>query len=227
MAASSDVVGVATALGPARLWWSPAATPKAPLLVLGHGAGGGVDAPDLVALADALPARGISVVRVEQPWKVAGRRVAPAPARLDQAWVDAVAPLTEPGRPLLVGGRSTGARVACRTARQLGAAGVVALAFPLHPPGRAGVSRAAELSAGCPVTVVQGERDPFGAPDAFPAELDVTAVAGADHSFAVLRAHPGGREEALRAVVEAVASFVGAVGGRARWTGEEQRTTPR
>ncbi len=154
------------------------------LLVLGHGAGGGIDAPDLAAAAEAALAVGLAVARVEQPYRVAGRR-SPAPARqLDQAWVAVIAALRGGGvtaagarsgpaldagsGTLLVGGRSSGARVACRTATQVGAAGVLCLAFPLHPPGRAddpSKSRQGELDgAGVPVLVVQGARDPFGVP---------------------------------------------------------------
>jgi predicted alpha/beta-hydrolase family hydrolase len=143
-------------------------------LVLGHGAGGDVGSVDLVAVRDAAVAAGVLVVRVTQPYRVAGRR-APAPAgQLDAAWIDVVRALPEFGLPagvllpgdvpLLVGGRSSGARVACRTARALGAVGIVALAFPLHPPGRPDRSRAGELETGLPTLVVGGDRDPFGVP---------------------------------------------------------------
>jgi predicted alpha/beta-hydrolase family hydrolase len=139
--------------------------------VLGHGAGGGVDAPDLIAATRAARAAGVSAILVEQPYRVAGRRAPAPPAQLDRAWVEVIGQLTErgqlPGR-LLVGGRSLGARVACRTAGALGAAGVICLAFPLHPPGKAGdpsKSRLAELeSVEVPTLVVQGESDPFGRP---------------------------------------------------------------
>ena len=116
-------------------------------LVLGHGAGGGIEARDLVALAKALPERGVTVVRVEQPWRVAGRKVAGPPATLDRAWLAVLEALAVAG-PLVVGGRSAGARVACRTAAQVGAAGCLALAFPLHPPGRPEKSRLDELLGG-------------------------------------------------------------------------------
>jgi len=141
------------------------------LLVLGHGAGGGVDAPDLIAVTEAALRAGVVVARVTQPHRVAGRR-APAPAaQLDAAWRAVVTGLcADPalaGLPLIVGGRSTGARVACRTAGSLRAAGIVALAFPLHPPGRPERSRAAELAAvDVPTLVVNGDRDPFGVPRA-------------------------------------------------------------
>jgi len=174
---------VPTPTGPARV--SVAAGGSAGLLCLGHGAGGGTDAPDLVAVTSAAVSAGWTVARVEQPYRVAGRR-APAPApRLDEAWHAVVATLRERwgDGPLVVGGRSSGARVACRTAQTSGAAGVVCLAFPLRPPRRPEVSRLHELlDAGVPTLVVQGERDPFGGPDVFPGSVDLVAVAG-DHSL--------------------------------------------
>ena len=159
---------VTTAYGPARLDIDhPAGTPRA-LLVLGHGAGGGVDAVDLVAVRDAAVAAGATVARATQPYRVAGRR-APAPARqLDAAFTAVVAAAraaVPAGTPLVVGGRSSGARVACRTAAELGAAGVLCLAFPLHPPGRPEKTRLPELEqVTVPVLIVQGESDPFGMP---------------------------------------------------------------
>ena len=140
-------------------------------MVLGHGAGGGVDSPDLAAAARAARAAKFSVALVEQPYRVAGRR-SPAPAQqLDVAWLAVIAQLRDRmlrGLRLVVGGRSAGARVACRTAPEVGADAVLCLAFPLHPPGRAddpAKSRLAELEAlRLPVLVVQGERDPFGMP---------------------------------------------------------------
>ncbi len=142
-----------------------------------------MDAPDLVAATQAALAAGLAVVRVEQPWRVAGRRIAEAPPRLDAAWLDVIAGLDEPG-PLLLGGRSAGARVACRTATRLGAVAVLALAFPLRT---ARADRLAELQAPTvPRLVVQGERDAFGVPDPEPG-VQVHVVAGADHGFAVRR----------------------------------------
>ncbi|MGL5856903.1 MAG: alpha/beta family hydrolase [Angustibacter sp.] len=143
-------------------------------LVLGHGAGGGVAAPDLMVARQVAMASGWAVARVEQPWRVAGRRVAAPPARLDMAWAAVLASpqvvrfVESSTGPLVVGGRSAGARVACRMAELPPAAAVLALAFPLHPPGRPDRSRAAELAAalgsGRSVVVVQGDRDPFGTP---------------------------------------------------------------
>jgi predicted alpha/beta-hydrolase family hydrolase len=154
-------------------------------LVLGHGAGGGVGARDLVTATDVARSDGVSVALVEQPYRVAGRR-SPAPARqLDAAWTAAVEHLRAGellGLPLLVGGRSSGARVACRTAEATGAVGVLCLAFPLHPPGRPEASRLAELDAvAVPTLVVQGARDPFGMPPAGP-QRTIVEVAG-DHSL--------------------------------------------
>jgi len=156
-------------------------------LVLGHGAGGGIGAPDLVAVARAAQSEGIGVVLVEQPYRVAGRR-SPAPARqLDAAWVAVVEQLRSDvlaNLPLVAGGRSSGARVACRTAAATGAAGVLCLAFPLQPPRRTGTapSRLDELDAvTVPTLVVQGERDPFGLPPPGPRRT-VVRVPG-DHSL--------------------------------------------
>ncbi|MFO7252874.1 MAG: alpha/beta hydrolase [Actinomycetes bacterium] len=159
---------VATPRGPARVEIDEAADPRL-LFVLTHGAGGGVDSADLLAVRDAVRAIGGTVARVVQPFRVAGARAPGSAARQDEAWLTVVAALRDryPDLPLVQGGRSNGARVACRTARAAGAAGVVALAFPLHPPGRPERSRAAELrDAGVPVLVVNGDRDPFGVPDA-------------------------------------------------------------
>lgn len=166
-----DVVEVVTPVGTGRLVMSPAADPQA-VLLLGHGAGGGLDVFDLAALAEGLPAAGVTVVRFEQPWRTAGRRVAGPPRTLDAAWLAALAVITGGlavpdglDLPFVVGGRSAGARVACRCFAAP-ARGVVALSFPLHPPGRPDRSRAPELGAvPAPVLVVQGERDPFGTPD--------------------------------------------------------------
>jgi uncharacterized protein len=167
--ADSAVLELETPHGAARAHLHPARAALA-ALVLGHGAGGGVTARDLVAVTDVARSEGFSVALVEQPYLVAGRR-APAPAgRLDEAWVAVVDQLRDGplgGLPLVVGGRSAGARVACRTAADTGAVAVLCLAFPVHAPGRAktGASREHELDAvRVPVLVVQGERDPFGMP---------------------------------------------------------------
>jgi predicted alpha/beta-hydrolase family hydrolase len=139
---------------------------------------------------------------VTQPYRVAGRRTPAPAARLDEAWLAAVAALRArrglARLPLVSGGRSSGARVACRTAAAAGAAGVVALAFPLHPPGRPQVSRLEELELPrVPVLVVQGDRDPFGMPSAAPGR-QIVVVAGADHAL----------RRGTRAVGDAVVRFV-------------------
>jgi uncharacterized protein len=178
-------------------------------LVLGHGAGGGVQARDLVTVAGVARAAGFSVVLVEQPYRVAGRR-APAPAhQLDAAWIAAVDHLRAAelrDLPLVVGGRSSGARVACRTAGATGAVGVLCLAFPLLPPRRAGgkpaQSRLAELDAVIvPTLVVQGVRDPIGMPPAA-ARRTVVQVEG-DHSL----------RTDLTAVGDAVRAWLSAAAG--------------
>jgi uncharacterized protein len=173
-------VEVPTPHGPARITVHPAAAPRA-MLLLGHGAGGGIGAPDLLGATQAALAVAVSVVLVEQPYRVAGRR-APAPApQLDTAWLAVVEHLRGE-LPLLFGGRSSGARVACRTATAGGAVGVLCLAFPVHPPGRPEKDRLAELAAPTvPVLVVQGERDPFGRPEAAPGR-EVVLLRG-DHSL--------------------------------------------
>jgi predicted alpha/beta-hydrolase family hydrolase len=171
--------------GLARAHVHPVAEPRA-ALVLGHGAGGGVASADLVAVTDVARAEGVSVALVEQPYRVAGRR-SPAPARqLDAAWTAAIDYLRAGelrGLPLLVGGRSLGARVACRTVEATGALAVLCLAFPLRAPGRAtATSRLDELDAvTVPVLVVQGERDPFGMPPA--AEHRTVVQVPGDHGL--------------------------------------------
>ena len=155
--------------GPARAHLHPAETAVG-ALVLGHGAGGGVSARDLVAATEVAQSEGFSVALVEQPYHVAGRKAPPAANRLDEAWIAVVEQLRDgdlSGLPLVVGGRSVGARVACRTAAETGAVAVLCLAFPLHAPGRSGTAktRQHELDeVDVPVLVVQGDRDPFGMP---------------------------------------------------------------
>ncbi|MEV6976670.1 alpha/beta family hydrolase [Kitasatospora sp. NPDC093806] len=202
---------VPTPAGDARITLHPAAEPRA-VLALGHGAGGGVEARDLVALAAALPARGVSVALVEQPWRVAGKRLAPAPKTLDAGWTPVAERLAGTGVPLVVGGRSAGARVACRTGAATGAAGVLALAFPLHPPGRPEKSRAGELlESGLPTLVVQGGADPFGGPAEFPelpATHELVALEYGNHGFEVPKRAPLGQDELLALIVSAVGDWV-------------------
>jgi predicted alpha/beta-hydrolase family hydrolase len=182
-------LAVETPHGPAHVHLQPADGASA-ALVLGHGAGGGVAARDLVTAAEVAHAEGLSVALVEQPYRVAGRR-SPAPARqLDAAWTAVVDHLRAgelSGLPLVVGGRSLGGRVACRTAEATGAVAVLCLAFPLQPRRRrtatsAPPSRLPELDAvTVPTLVVQGERDPFGMPPA--TALRTVAQVPGDHSL--------------------------------------------
>lgn len=171
---------VSTRHGDARVHISLAKTPLF-RLVLHHGAGGGVDSSDLAYIAQTCSSA--HVIRIEQPWKVAGKKIAPAPRILDEAALDIELPFAD--LPLILGGRSAGARVACRTAPSLGAVGLFLLAFPLHPPGKPEKSRLHEIPAGLPRVILQGERDPFGRPDEFPAGW-ATPVPGAGHELGSL-----------------------------------------
>lgn len=203
----STVRVVSTPHGDARLVVDRSKHPTATLL-LNHGAGGGIDSLDLVALARALPRQGITVVRLEQPWKVAGKRLAPAPRVLDECLMAAANKLRA-RTPLVVGGRSAGARSAARCAKELGATGFLALAFPLHPPGKPEKSRLDELDgAGLTTLVVQGERDSFGRPEEFPDHHDLAVVPGADHSFKVPKRGEITQEDALGIIVEATLEWV-------------------
>jgi uncharacterized protein len=170
------------------------------LLLLTHGANGAVATKDLLAVRDAALAAGLAVGLITQPFRVAGRRTPPAAAVQDEAWLAMLHGLRRRrgSLPLIVGGRSNGARVACRTADASGAVAVVGLAFPLHPPGRPDKSRLDELELpSVPVLVVQGERDPFGMPPSG-ANRTVVVVEGADHSL----------RKGLGAIGATVADFV-------------------
>jgi hypothetical protein len=192
------VLEVETPHGTANAYLHPADEPRA-ALVLGHGAGGGVSAPDLVATTEAARSEGVSVALVEQPYRVAGRR-SPAPAKqLDAAWlavIDALRAGALRGLPLVVGGRSLGARVACRNVEATGAVAVLCLAFPLQPP-RGSTSRLPELDAVIvPMLVVQGERDQFGIPPA--GKQRTVVVVPGDH----------GLKKDLEAVASAVRAWL-------------------
>jgi predicted alpha/beta-hydrolase family hydrolase len=191
MTVAADVLELATPHGPARAHLHPA-DGAVGALVLGHGAGGGVGAPDLRAATEAALRAACSVALVEQPYRVAGRRSAAPAAQLDAAWTAVVEQLRAgplAGLPVVCGGRSSGARVACRTAGATGAIGVLCLAFPLVPPQRRTATgppktRQDELDAvGVPVLVVQGENDRFGMPEPRPPDRTVARLRG-DHRLA-------------------------------------------
>lgn len=200
---------ITTPAGEARITRFPARKRRA-VLALGHGAGGGVESADLQALAAALPGAGVEVVLVEQPWRVAGKKLGPAPKTLDAAWLPVVEEVRRSARkaPLLVGGRSAGARVACRTGADSGAIGVVALAFPLHPPGKPEKWRADELlNTGLPTLVVQGGTDPFGTPEEFPrlpATHRLVGLPAGDHGFKVKKTD----EPVLDVLVAAITEWI-------------------
>ena len=217
---------VSTPLGDARITRFPAVGSCRAVLLLGHGAGGGIEAPDLQAIATALPPRGIEVVLVEQPWRVAGKRLGPAPKALDVSWRAVMewwragsstgsrdASDDVGGVPVIVGGRSAGARVACRTGADTGARGVLALAFPLHPPGKPEKSRIDELlGSRLPTLVVQGAVDPFGTPAEFPPlppSHRLVALPAGGHGFAVGKSQTPVLEDITRAVGEWVDSLLG------------------
>ncbi|ACU71394.1 conserved hypothetical protein [Catenulispora acidiphila DSM 44928] len=205
---------ITTPVGDARLtrFPTPSRVKRRAVLALGHGAGGGIQAADLQAIAGALPASGVEVVLVEQPWVVAGKKIAPAPKTLDAGWVPVAEVVRKRARstPFLVGGRSAGARVACRTGLVSGAVGVVALAFPLHPPGKPEKSRAGELlGSGLPTLVVQAGADTFGTAAEFPslpATHRLVGLVAGDHAFKVRKVDPPVLDALVAAVVE--------------WTGE-------
>ncbi|MFF4041668.1 alpha/beta family hydrolase [Streptomyces sp. NPDC001816] len=204
---------VETDAGTARITWHRAKKARL-VLAVSHGAGGGVEARDLQALAQVLPGHGVTVALVEQPWRVAGRKVAPAPKTLDTGWRGIWPALAGMALPVISGGRSAGARVACRTATELGAHAVLALSFPLHPPGRPERSRADELlGAGAPTLVVQGGNDPFGKPEEFPeGAYELVEVPYGDHGFAVPKRAEITQERALEIVTGGVVEWVASLG---------------
>jgi uncharacterized protein len=220
---ASMVETVDTPQGPGRLFVDLAEQPSS-LLVLGHGAGGGVSAADLELLARSLPALATTVVRFEQPWRTAGRAVGAPPPKLDDAWRAALGWLMEQEwaarHPLLVGGRSAGARVACRTASDTNPAAIVCLAFPLHLPGRPEKSRAAELLAPtAPRLVLQGSKDSFGTPAEIRAAIGtaegvhVVELPGADHAYRIAKSSAFTPADLRSTLVAEVSRFIGAVAG--------------
>jgi predicted alpha/beta-hydrolase family hydrolase len=201
-------VEIMTSGGPAHVVLDKPAAEPAFLIALTHGAGGTPDTPDLLAVRDAARTHGAMTALVTQPYRVKGARAPGSAARQDAAWTELIAALmTGTGMtdvPLVQGGRSNGARVACRTAKAVGAVGVIALAFPLHPPGDPARSRDAELrEAGTSVLVVNGDRDPFGIPEP-DAKTSVVVVGGETHALA---RHPA-------AIGEAVAGWLAALVSR-------------
>ena len=220
---ASMVETVDTQQGPGRLFVDLAEQPSS-LLVLGHGAGCGVGAADLELLATSLPALATTVVRFEQPWRTAGRTVGAPPPKLDDAWRAAMGWLMEQEwaaqHPLLVGGRSAGARVACRTASDTNPAAIVCLAFPLHLPGRPEKSRAVELLAPtAPRLVLQGSKDSFGTPAEIRAAIGtaegvhVVELPGADHSYRIAKSSAFTPADLRSTLVAEVSRFIGAVAG--------------
>jgi predicted alpha/beta-hydrolase family hydrolase len=196
---------IETAVGPG--WISLDRPPHATgVLALTHGARGGVASKDVLAIRDAVVAAGVAVALITQPYRVADRVAPPRPPAQDPPWLELIAALRRRrgfgGLPLVTGGRSNGARVACRTATASGAAAVVALAFPLHPPGKPETSRLPELEMPTvPVLVVQGDRDPFGIPSSRPGR-EVVVLPGADHAL----------RKDVTSVADAVVSFLIAQG---------------
>jgi predicted alpha/beta-hydrolase family hydrolase len=205
-----------------RLYIAEAATARA-VLLLGHGASGKIDGADLLALVAALPGEGITVIRHEQAWKVAGGPMRARPDQLDPGWQIAVRHVAEhwPSLPLLVGGHSAGARCACRGSANPDLppqAAVLALSFPLHPPGKPERSRVDELAGvPIPVTVVQGESDPFGGADELVAALPegwfdgtyrrLVPIPGAGHDLVPLK-RVMARQEAMQLVVAAATTLL-------------------
>jgi predicted alpha/beta-hydrolase family hydrolase len=220
---ASMVETVDTPQGPGRLFVDLAEQPSS-ILVLGHGAGGGVAAVDLELLAANLPSVGATVVRFEQPWRTAGRTVGAPPPKLDDAWRVALGWLMEQEwaaqHPLLVGGRSAGARVACRTASDTNPAAIVCLAFPLHLPGRPEKSRAAELLAPtAPRLVLQGSKDSFGTPAEIRAAIGtaegvhVVELPEADHAYRIAKSSAFTPADLRTTLIAEVSRFIGAVAG--------------
>lgn len=191
-----------TAAGPAHVVLDQPERPRF-LVVLTHGAGGSPETADVLAVRDAARALGGATALVTQPYRVRGARAPGSAVRQDAAWAEIVAALNADGLPLIQGGRSNGARVACRTARQVRAAGVIALAFPLHPPGKPDKSRDGELrEAGTRVLVINGDRDPFGVPE----PDDVTSVVVLPGETHALSKKPA-------AIGDAVAGWLGTLQG--------------
>jgi predicted alpha/beta-hydrolase family hydrolase len=196
---------VPTPVGTAGLTWHPAHGPARAVALLGHGTATGVEAPDLQALAAALPRQGVTVALVTQPYRLSRWPTGSDEASLDAAW-SALWPLAAgPGLPVISGGRSAGSQVACRTAGQLGAHAVLALAYPLLGPG----SPTELLATGRPALVIQGALDPFGRAAQFPAlppEIELTEIPAANHTFGTAGAFP--RSATMSLIVTAASEWI-------------------
>lgn len=205
-------VEILTSAGPARVVLEQPARKPRFLVALTHGAGGTPDTADVLAVAAAARRLGAVTALVTQPYRVRGARAPGSAAKQDDAWARIVTELNPAGLPLVQGGRSNGARVACRTARQVGAVAVIALAFPLHPPGRQGQpgkSRDGELrDAGVRVLVINGDRDPFGVPEPDDA-TSVVVLPGETHALS----------KKPEAIGEAVTAWLGTIPGLAQAAG--------
>lgn len=218
----STVTAVDTPQGSGRLYLDLADQPSS-LLVLGHGAGGGVGAADLELLATSLPGLGTTVVRFEQPWRTAGRTAGAPPPKLDEAWraaLDWLVAQEWAQHPLLVGGRSAGARVACRTASDTKPAAIVCLAFPLHLPGRPDKSRVGELLApSAPRLVLQGTKDSFGTAEEIRTaigtaeSIQLVELPGADHGYRIAKSSSFTQADLRHTLVAEVSRFIAAVAG--------------
>jgi hypothetical protein len=201
---------VPTSVGTAGITWYLGGEHPRAVLVVGHGCATGVEAPDLQAIAGVLPLHGITVALVEQPWRVSGSWTSSRPAVLDTAWRELWQRVARHGLPLIAGGRSAGSQVACRTARDLGARAVLALAYPLNGPG----SPQELLATGLPTLIVQGGNDPYGRPAQFPtlpSDMEMVAIPAANHVFSV----PGsgqGQRAALDQLTSAVVDWLSHVG---------------
>jgi predicted alpha/beta-hydrolase family hydrolase len=194
-----------TPVGTARITWYPAHGGMRAVAVLGHGSVTGIESADLQALAVALPPRGITVALVTQPYRLEGNPAAAGEASLDLAWAAVWPAAAGPGVPVIAGGRSAGAQVACRTAGRLGARAVLALAYPLLGPG----SPRELLATGRPTLVVQGGSDPFGRPGQFPQlppEIELVEVPSANHTFGTRTGVPG--SDSITRITTAVTEWI-------------------
>jgi predicted alpha/beta-hydrolase family hydrolase len=194
---------ISTPVGTARLSWFRADTPRA-VLLMSHGTATGIEAADLQAIASVLPADRITVALMTQPYRVDRNPAVSGEASLDIAWAATWQHIARDETPIIAGGRSAGSQVACRTAGELGAVGVVALAYPIRGPG----SRQELLRTAAPTLIVQGTADPFGTPADYPPlppAFELVEVPGADHMFG---GHSGPASANLLIVTDAVRGWI-------------------